>query len=36
MTAVRGIKHLTTVAAFMNVTHKEQNQKVMFHCAVQH
>lgn len=36
ITVVRDIKHLTTVEAFMNVTHKEQNQKVMSICTVQH
>jgi len=35
ITVVRDIKHLTTVEAFMNVTHKDQNQKVMSICTVQ-
>jgi hypothetical protein len=36
ITVVRDIKHLTTVEAFMNVTHTQQNQKFMSICTVQH
>jgi len=34
ITVVHDIKHLTTVEAFRNVTHKEQNQKVISVCTV--